>query len=210
MREMIFNGLKDGLWSAWNWFVSLFELPLHISAVCVFGALCACTVIFASAACAGSIAEKKGHYPHLHMLLALIFPIIYPLILFFALQPVEGSIEAYTRLNKEKREQATALFQAQIAANEKALAEQLQKEEADPTLWSKRRMERIAFNAEGVARGPFVCTLSDGQKVRIAAIQSIQEDIVVFELAGASLNVPGAVVRFPYERIINMELDKQV
>ena len=207
MREMILNGLSDILWCIWNWFISLVELPLSVSPAYIVGALIACVILFASAAWAGNIAENKGHYPHLHILLALILPFIYPLIIHFTMKAVEGSSDAVTKDNQKKRERATALREAQVAAVKQAIAEQLQNEEADPTLWSKSRMERIAFKADGSAAGPFICTLSDGQKFRVLAIQGIQDNVAVFELEGSEPGKAGPVMRFPYERIHGMDMD---
>lgn len=210
MRETILYGLKEGLWCVWNWFISLVELPLTISPAYIWGSLIACVIMLASAAWAGNIAENKGRYPHLHIFLALILPFIYPLIISFVLKALEGSPEAVRKGNKAKREHAAARREAQIAAEEQAIADQLQREEADPTLWSKSRMERIAYNADGSAAGPFICTLSDGQQIRVVAIQGLQENVAVFELAGAEPGVRGPVMRFPYERIHGMEVEKQV
>lgn len=113
MREMILNGLLDILWCIWNWFISLVELPLSVSPAYIVGTLIACVILFASAAWAGNIAENKGHYPHLHILLALILPFIYPLIIHFTMKAVEGSSDAVTKDNQKKRERATALREAQ-------------------------------------------------------------------------------------------------
>ena len=125
----------------------------------------------------------------------------------FTMKAVEGSSDAVTKDNQKKRERATALREAQVAAVKQAIAEQLQNEEADPTLWSKSRMERIAFKADGSAAGPFICTLSDGQKFRVLAIQGIQDNVAVFELEGSEPGKAGPVMRFPYERIHGMDMD---
>ena len=83
--------------------------------------------------------------------------------------------------------------------------EQRQMEDADPTLWSKSRMERIAFNADGTPAGPFLCTLDDGQQFYVISIQSIMDQVVILQLADEN-GAAGPVLRFPYARITGMEI----
>ena len=201
MRETIFNGLKNILWNIGNWFVSVVELPWNIHLGYVIGALIAGILLLASAAWAGNIAENKGRAPHLHFLLGLLFPFIYPAIIWFTLRALEGSPLMIKQNQKNKSELAVALRTAQIDAAEKAAAEQLEREEADPTRWSKERMERIAYNADGSAAGPFTCTLADGKQIRVLTVREIQAEVVVFELEGNTPGAAGPIMRFPKSRI---------
>ena len=209
MRETFFNGLKNILWNIGNWFVSVVELPWNIHLGYVIGALIAGILLLASAAWAGNIAENKGRAPHLHFFLGLLFPFIYPAIIWFTLRALEGSPLMIKQNQKNKSELAVALRTAQIEAAEKAAAEQLEREEADPTLWSKERMERIAYNADGSATGPFTCTLADGKQIRVLTVREIQAEVVVFELEGNTPGTAGPVMRFPYSRIHGMVLENQ-
>ena len=209
MREAIFNGLKNILWDIGNWFVSVIELPWNIQPIYIIGALIAGILLLTSAAWAGNIAENKGRAPHLHFFLGILLPFIYPLIICFTVRALEGSPTMIKRQQKQKKEEAVALRAAQIEAAEKAAAEQIEREEADPTLWSKERMERIAYNADGSAAGPFLCTLADGRQIRILAVRDIQAEVAVFELAGDAPDTAGPVMRFPYSRIHGMVLENQ-
>lgn len=209
MREMIFDGLKKILWNVGNWFVSVVELPLKISLPLILGTLIAGVILLASGAWAAHIAENKGRRPHLHFFLALILPFIYPVLIWFLLKPLEGSPLYVVQSKKTKRELVAAQREAQIAAAEKAVADQLEREEADPTLWSRSRMERVVYNADGSAAGPFICTLSDGQMIKVRQVRDLQDEIVVLELAGDTPDTAGPVLRFPYTRIHGMEIDNQ-
>ena len=209
MRETIFNGLKNIFLNVGNWFVSVVELPWDIQMSYIFGAVIAGILMLASAAWAGNIAENKGRAPHLHFLLGLLLPFIYPAIIWFALRALEGSPLMIKQQQKNQKELAVALRSAQIEAAEKAAAEQLEREEADPTLWSRERMERVAFKADGSAAGPFTCTLADGKQVRVLTIREIQADVVVLELEGNTPGTTGPVMRFPYSRIHGMVLENQ-
>ena len=209
MREAIFKGLIDILCNVGNWFISVIDLPWNIRADYILGALIAAILLLTSAAWAGNIAENKGRAPHLHFLLGLLFPFIYPAIIWFTLRALEGSPTMIKRQQKQKKEEAVALRTAQIEAAEKAAAEQIEREDADPTLWSKERMERIAYKADGSAAGPFICTLSDGRQIRVQAVRDIQAEVAVFELAGDAPGTTGPVMRFPYSRIHGMVLENQ-
>lgn len=209
MRETIFNGLKNILWNIGNWFVSVVELPWNIHLGHIIGALIAGILLLASAAWAGNIAENKGRAPHLHFFLGLLFPFIYPAIIWFTLRALEGSPLMIKQDQKSRNARAVALRTAQLEAAEKAAAEQLEREKADPTLWSKERMERIAYNADGSAAGPFTCTLADGKQIRVLAVRETQAEIVVFELEGNTPDTAGPVMRFPYSRIHGMVLENQ-
>ena len=209
MREAIFNGLKNILWGVGNWFVSVVELPWDIQPGHIFGTLIVGVLLLASASLAGNIAENKGRAPHLHFFLGLLFPFIYPIIIWFTLHALEGSPSMIKQQQKASKAQAVALRAAQIAAAEKAAAKQFEREEADPTLWSKERMERVAYKADGSAAGPFTCTLADGRQFRVLAIRDIQPEVVVLELAGDTPDKAGPVMRFPYTRIHGMVLDNQ-
>lgn len=209
MRETFFSGLKNILWNIGNWFVSVVELPWNIHLGYVIGALIAGILLLASAAWAGNIAENKGRAPHLHFFLGLLFPFIYPAIICFTLRALEGSPLMIKQNQKNKSELAVALRTAQIEAAEKAAAEQLEREEADPTLWSKERMERVAYKADGSAAGPFTCTLADGKQIRVLTVREIQAEVVVFELEGNTPGAAGPIMRFPYSRIHGMVLENQ-
>ena len=197
MREAIFNGLKNILWNVGNWIISVIEIPWNIPSVYIIGALIAGVLLLTSAAWAGNIAENKGRTPHLHFFLALLLPFIYPAIIWFTLRALEGSPHMIRQQQKKKKEEAVALRVAQIEAAEKAAAEQIEREEADPTLWNKGRMERIAYKTDGSAAGPYICTLADGKEIRVLEVRDIQAEVVVFELAGDTPGTPGPVMRFP-------------
>ena len=209
MREAIFKGLIDILCNVGNWFISVIELPWNIRADYILGALIAAILLLTSAAWAGNIAENKGRAPHLHFFLGILLPFIYPLIIWFTLRALEGSPTMIKQQQKQKKEEAVALRTAQIEAAEKAAAEQIEREDADPTLWSKERMERIAYKADGSAAGPFICTLADGRQIRVQAVRDIQAEVAVFELAGDAPGTTGPVMRFPYSRIHGMVLENQ-
>lgn len=203
--DVLFGGLKNLLLCVSDWVSALVSLPLDLPVGLLIGLFFVILLWMFSGVWAADIAELRGYRPHKHLWIGLILPFIYPALLLAILKPVEGS-QVDMKRNKDaaklrKEAEIQAQKQAEIAAKE----EQRQMEDADPTLWSKSRMERIAFNADGTPAGPFLCTLDDGQQFYVISIQSIMDQVVILQLADEN-GTAGPVLRFPYARITGMEI----
>lgn len=197
--ELIFGGLKNLLSSVLSWLRVSASIPYDLS----FGVLILLTAAFFlllfSGLAAAEIAERRGHAPHLHLVLGCILPGLYPLVLPLVLKPETGSEVQVEQLKKQKeRERASAKARAEEEALREKQAE-LAREESDPGYWPRDRVERIRLKSDGTEAGPFVVRLKEGRELAVNRIPGTTPGQAMLELSGADGKT--SVLRIPFEKI---------
>ena len=160
-------------------------------------------LVVGSAAVASSVAEVRGHGPRRHFVLGLLLPVLYPTLLAYWL-PLKtvGSptAEPTDTPEPERREGAPPTIGrapgTSIEAAPSFSTSQLQKQ-TGPT-YDEAYFRRVARDAQGNARGPFVFLVA-GQELRVERIAQVLPEVVVVEAASGEAKLQ--TIRLPYAKI---------
>ncbi len=156
------------------------------------------TVMLGSGCWAASIALSRRHSGWLHFLLGFFLPVLYPVVILFAMN-LKGESKRRKHLaakNRQKEEQEIErqkMFELQgIGPSEPEQAE------VEEKVWNQRYFERLAITDTGTPAGPWNVVVA-GHAFVVLQILEAQESVVLVETGGREGGTQK--LRIPYSKI---------
>jgi len=161
------------------------------------------TIWLGSACWAGSIAEMRRHAPKLHFFIGLVLPLLYPLVILFALD-VKGAKARDRERQREKEQAAAAAAPVQPAAVDSPDIDLPieQAEAKEETTLDEHYFTDIALDDQGNPTGPWRITYGDTEIVAQRIVDALPHAVVIETLAADG---KAHKIRIPYSKISGCE-----
>lgn len=156
------------------------------------------TLMLGSGCWAASIALSRRHAGWLHFLLGFFLPVLYPVVILFAMD-LQGGSQRRKQLEAERRQKEQQEIERQKMLELQGVkpSEPEQSGVAEQ-VWNQRYFERLAITDSGVPAGPWNVVVS-GNAFVVLQILDAQESVVLVETGGREGGTQK--LRIPYSKI---------
>ncbi|MBT3374831.1 MAG: hypothetical protein HN742_40870 [Lentisphaerae bacterium] len=136
------------------------------------------TVWLGMACWSSSIASARRYSPKLHFLIGLALPLVYPLVILFAMD-VKGARGRQKQIEAEQEAELEEERLRALAAGTEAASAEGAEGQADDTVFDMAFFKRIAHDEDGQSTGPWLIRYANNEVIAPTIVDTLEHAVVI-------------------------------